>query len=55
MQSKVIAENKHKNKDVKKIYTRRCLRCDKKFETENPYYRLCPSCRRTATENNYWT
>ena len=38
----------------KKIYVRKCLRCDKKFKTTNPYYRLCPSCRKSVTESNWF-
>jgi len=36
-----------------RIYIRRCLKCDKKFETDNKFYRLCPYCRKIVTESNW--
>lgn len=38
--------------DAKISYFRRiCLRCSTRFDTGSPYLRLCPSCRRYATED----
>ncbi len=29
---------------------RRCLRCDREFETDSRFLRLCPGCRSAARE-----